>query len=243
MLHIHSIETFGTHDGPGIRLVLFLQGCIFRCLYCQNPDARPRQSPEARDMTSEQIVALLQKQKTYFGDGGGLTVSGGEPTVQADGLIELFTAVKKAGFSIALDTCGAFFDEKINRIYELADVILLDVKHIDPEWHKKITGQSNENPLKNADYAEKIGKRLWLRYVLVPGWSDQPEHLEAWAKRFSNFKHLEKVEILPYHTLGVHKYKAMGLPYQLEGVPPATKEQAEAAKEIFDRHLKNVVVR
>lgn len=243
MLYVHSIETFGTQDGPGIRLVVFTQGCLFACAYCHNPDSRFLKSKDAKEVENAEILKLLEKEKPYFGDKGGLTVSGGEPTVQADALIPLFQEVKKAGFHITLDTCGAIYSEKVNEVYDLADLVMLDVKHIDPVWHKKLTGQDNSTVLENAHYREKTGKPMWLRYVLVPGWTDQPEFLEQWAKYFKDFKTIEKVEILPYHVLGVFKYENLGIPYKLAGVNPATQEDAEKAKKIFEKYLKNVVIK
>lgn len=243
MLSVHSIETFGTHDGPGIRLVVFTQGCLFACAYCHNPDSQKIDSSHAKQVSTKEILELLEKEKPYFGKHGGLTVSGGEPTVQAKEIKQLFTAVKEAGFHITLDTCGAIYNQSINEIYDLADLVMLDVKHIDNTWHQKLTGHSNVNVLKNAAYREQTGKPMWLRYVLVPGWTDQPEYLEAWAKYFKDFKSIERIEILPYHTLGVYKYAELGLPYKLAGVEPATKEQAHKAEEIFSKYLENVVIR
>ncbi len=243
MLSVHSIETFGTHDGPGIRLVVFIQGCLFACAYCHNPDSQLIKSDQAKQVSTKEILELLEKEKPYFGEQGGLTVSGGEPTVQAKELIKLFIAVKEAGFHITLDTCGAIYNQQINELYNLVDLVMLDVKHIDETWHQKLTGHSNTNVLKNAAYREQTGKPLWLRYVLVPGWTDQPEYLEKWAQYFKDFETIERVEILPYHTLGVYKYAELGLPYKLAGVEPATKQQVEQAKQIFDQYLTNVVIR
>lgn len=243
MLSVHSVETFGAHDGPGIRLVIFCQGCVFRCLYCQNVDTRALKSPQAKDMNDEEILDLLEKQKPYFKNGGGLTVSGGEPTVQAEALISLFTKAKAAGFHLALDTCGGIYNDQTNQLYDLTDLVILDVKHINPEWHEKLTGHNNDLVLKNAYYREKSGKPMWLRYVLVPGWSDQPEYLEEWGQTFTSYKSIERVEILPYHTLGVYKFKELGIPYQLENVEPPTKEQIENAQKIFTKYFKNVIVR
>ncbi|MCC6711416.1 MAG: pyruvate formate lyase-activating protein [Candidatus Pacebacteria bacterium] len=240
---VHSIETFGTHDGPGIRLVVFTQGCLFACAYCHNPDSQPLKTKQAKEVTTAEILQLLEKEKPYFGKTGGLTVSGGEPTVQATAIKELFQAAQQAGFHTTLDTCGAIYKQDINQLYDLADLVMLDVKHIDETWHQKLTGHSNKNVLKNAAYREQTGKPMWLRYVLVPGWTDQPEYLEQWAKYFSDFKTVERVELLPYHTLGVYKYAELGLPYKLAGVEPATKEQAEQAKAIFDQYLSNVIIR
>lgn len=242
MLNVHSIETFGTHDGPGIRLVVFLQGCLFRCLYCHNPDTQAFRTDQMKVMSTDEIIELLEKQRPYFKNRGGLTVSGGEPTVQAEGVTELFEKAKAAGFHTCLDTCGAIYSQAVNRIYDLTDLVLLDVKHIDPEWHTKLTGKSNTTVLQNAEYREKSGKPMWLRYVLVPGWSDQPEFLKQWAQHFQNYKTVERVEILPYHTLGVHKYKEMGKDYALATVKPPTKDQIDQAKAIFEKYLGDKVV-
>lgn len=194
-------------------------------------------------MNPQQIVALLEKEKPYFKSNGGLTVSGGEPTYQADELLELFQDVKKAGFHITLDTNGVIYSEIIHEIYNLADLVILDVKHIDNEQHKKLTGgMGNNEVLMNALYREHSRKKMWLRYVLVPGWTDQPKFLEAWAKHFQNFTSIERVEILPYHTLGVHKYKAMGIPYKLEGLTPPTAQAVNEAATIFKRYLPHVVI-
>jgi pyruvate formate lyase activating enzyme len=242
MINVHSIETFGTHDGPGIRLVVFLQGCPIRCVYCHNPDTLSAMNEGCKSMSAEEIVALLEKEKPYFKQNGGLTVSGGEPTFQARELLEVFEAVKKAGFNIALDTNGVIFSDDVHKLYDLADLVILDVKHIDTLHHKKVTGMGNEQVLKNAEYREKSGKKMWLRYVLVPGWTDQPEFLEKWAQHFKNYKTVERVELLPYHTLGVHKYEALGIPYKLEGLAPPTAAAVDAAAEVFKRYLPNVVI-
>lgn len=242
MLRLHSLETFGTHDGPGIRLVLFTQGCPLRCVYCHNPDTQAYQTAESKVFTTADIMELLEKQRPYFAHGGGLTVSGGEPTAQTEALIELFTAAKAAGFHVALDTNGVFFSPEVNQLYDLTDVVILDVKHINDRWHQKVTGGSNVPVLQNAAYREQTGKELWLRYVLVPGWTDQPEYIEQWAKTFADYKSLKRVEILPYHTMGVHKYKSLGIPYVLEGVVPPKTESIEKTKQIMEQYLPNVIV-
>jgi len=242
MLRVHSVETFGTHEGPGIRLVLFLQGCNIRCLYCHNPDTQNLDNPSAKDMPVAQVLELLKKEKPYFSRGGGLTVSGGEPTVQAEALVELFTAVKEAGYHTCLDTNGTIVSPLVKKLYDLTDLVLLDVKHIDESWHRKLTGSSNANTLAMAEYRESTGKPMWLRYVLVPGWSDQPEFLEAWAKHFSTYSTVEQVEILPYHTLGVYKYEGLGRKYELGNVEPPTPQQVDLAKTIFEKYLQNVAI-
>src|SRR5664279_5597723 len=204
MLKVHSIETFGTHEGPGIRLVVFLQGCNLRCVYCHNPDTQAMSG--GTEMKTEEILALLEKEKPYFKGKGGLTVSGGEPLIQRQALIELFTEAKKAGFHTTLDTNGSILDEATKKLLEVTNLVLLDVKHIDPAWHQKVTKASNSVVLKFADYLEKINKTTWLRYVLVPGFTDQEEFLHQWGEHFKNFKHIQRVEILPYHTFGEYKY-------------------------------------
>lgn len=241
-LKIHSIETFGTHDGPGIRLVIFAQGCLFRCLYCHNPDTQALETDKTKTIEIKEIVELLEKQRTYFGKTGGLTISGGEPTLQAKALIELFKECKKRAFNTCLDTCGAIYSREVQELYDLADLVMLDVKHIDEDWHQKLTGMSNVNTLKNAAYREKSGKELWLRYVLVPGWTDQEKSLEEWAKYFADYRTLKRVEIIPYHKLGVFKYEALGRKYELEGVEPPTKIETDKAAEIFIKYLGNKVV-
>lgn len=242
MLKVHSIETFGVHDGPGIRLVVFLQGCPFRCVFCSNPDTQPADNPKSYSMTAKQIIDRLERSRPYFKDNGGITFSGGEPTMQAKALIEVMKAIKKAGFHITIDTCGGIHSAESRKVYDLTDLVLLDVKHIDPTWHQKITGMSNENVLANAAYREQSGKPMWLKYVLVRGWSDQPEYLEAWAKYFKDYKTVQRVEILPYHTLGMYKYEQLGLPYALKGVEPTTQEEAEKARQIFAQYLGEKVV-
>lgn len=242
MLRVHSIETFGAHEGPGIRLVVFLQGCPLRCLYCHNPDTQPCEQAAAKFYSNEQILELLEKERPYFANKGGLTVSGGEPTLQAPALLELFPLVRERGFHVAIDTNGVIFTPQVNALYDITDLVILDVKHIDDAWHRRLTGSGNHNVLLNAEYREHSGKPMWLRYVLVPGWSDQPEFLEQWARHFEGYKTVERVEILPYHTLGVHKYAALGRPYGLTGVLPPSKTKVEAARRLFAAHLDNVIV-
>lgn len=242
MLRLHSIETFGTHDGPGIRLVLFTQGCPLRCVYCHNPDTQAMFTKESKEYHTADILDLLEKQRPYFKNNGGLTVSGGEPTVQAEALIELFAQAKDQGFHIALDTNGVVYSDKVKELYDFTDLVILDVKHIDDAWHQKTTGGSNFNVLKNARYREETGKDMWLRYVLVPGWTDQPQYIEKWAQTFTTYKSVKRVEILPYHTLGVHKYKAMGIPYPLEGLEPPDTNKVNQAQSIMEQYLSNVVV-
>jgi len=241
-LKVHSVETFGTHDGPGIRLVIFTQGCMFRCAYCHNPDSQTWDNPNATELSVDEILEKLEKQKSYFKNGGGITFSGGEPTLQAEALIPICKKIKNAGFHITLDSCGAVFTPAVNKLYDLCDLVMLDVKHINREWHKKLTNQPNDTVLKNAHYREQTNKPMWLRYVLVPGWTDQEEYLNEWAEYFAQFTSVEKVQILPYHHLGIYKYSELGLDYKLDGVRAATQKDAQRAKKIFEKHLKSVEI-
>lgn len=242
MLRIHSVETFGTHEGPGIRLVIFLQGCEFRCLYCHNPDTQSKTGGKL--MSIEEIMQLVGKEKGYFGANGGVTASGGEPILQAKELGKLFEVLQKVGVYTALDTNGgSVIDDDVAQLLKHTNLVLLDVKHIDSEKHKVLTGRDNTHTLEFAKYCEERGINMWLRHVLVPGYTDDPEDLENLAKYFKDYRHVERLEILPYHTLGVFKYKKMGKPYTLEGVKPPTKEQIENAKRMLERHLVNVHIR
>lgn len=235
-LYIHSIETFGAHEGPGLRLVVFLQGCNFACLYCHNPDTKSLPCQDSKTISNEEILDILDKNKEYYKN-GGITVSGGEPTLQAKALSKLFLELKNNGYHTALDTNGSVFNDDVRELLDYTDLVLLDVKHINPEKHKQLTGRSNQKTLEFADYLEKTKKPFWLRYVLVPGLTDGEEDLRVWAKHFGSFESLQRVEILPYHTLGVYKYEQLGQKYCLKGVEPPKKEQVQKAKNIFEEYL------
>lgn len=241
MIRVHSIETFGTHEGPGIRLVVFLQGCNFRCVYCHNPDT---QSPEGgKEMTSEEIIELLEKQEPYFKEKGGLTVSGGESLLQRTALIDLFSKAKAAGFNTTIDTNGSILDTDSKKLLEVTDLVLLDVKHIDPIWHQKVTSAANNVVLEFAEYLKKIKKPMWLRYVLVPGYTDQKEFLKKWGEHFKDFKNIERVEILPFHKFGFYKWKELGRENPLENTPVPTKQELQEAFDIFKKYFKEVYIR
>lgn len=240
-LRVHSIETMGAQDGPGLRLVIFTQGCHMRCLYCHNPDTL---SLEGGNMMSiDALVDRALRQKKYFGTNGGVTISGGEATLHRETLLVLFKALHAHGIHTCLDTNGLVYDEALEALYAETDLVLMDIKHIDDVAHKRLTSVSNEKPLKTAAYRESTGKPMWLRYVLVPGWSDDPAHLEAWAQHFSSYKTVERVEILPYHKLGMNKWAELGMEYKLHGVDTPTQASRQLAKEIFSRHLNNVVLK
>lgn len=240
MLNVHSYESMGTFDGPGLRLVVFLQGCNFKCLYCANPDTITLKGGTPTDV--EEIVKMAISQKAFFGKKGGVTVSGGEPTLQAKGLIKLFKRLKEEGIHTCIDSNGSVYNDDVDELLNYVDIVLLDVKHFNPEWHKKITNQTNDKTLLMAKRLEERGIKFWLRYVLVPEYTDQEEHMNALGEFFKEFKYLERLEILPYHTLGKHKYEHLDMPYHLEGVKDNTPKQLEQAKALFEKYIKLVVV-
>ena len=232
---VHSFESFGTVDGPGIRFVLFLQGCPMRCLYCHNPDTWHLQ--EGKQFTAREVAENALRYKSYFKGGGGVTVSGGEPMLQAEFVTEIFTILKENGVHTALDTSGIMFGrlgkEVVDKLLAVTDLVLLDIKHIDDGEHTKLTGQSNENVLKFAKYLSDTGKDMWIRHVLVPDITDDDRYLKGLAKFISQLKTVKKVEVLPYHTMGENKYDKLGLAYALKGVKPPAKERVENAKNIL----------
>ena len=206
----------GTFDGPGLRLVVFLQGCPFRCLYCANPDTIDAKG--GTPTPPEEILQMAISQKVFFGKKGGITFSGGEPTLQAEALIPLFKDLKANGIHICLDTNGGIWNEKVEELVSLTDLVLLDLKEFNPERHKKLTGCSNAKTLHTAAWLEEQNRPFWLRYVLVPGYSDFEEDIRSLGEHLGQYKSIQRVEILPYHRLGVHKYEAMGWDYQLKEV-------------------------
>ncbi|OAM90931.1 pyruvate formate-lyase-activating protein [Termitidicoccus mucosus] len=240
-LRIHSIETLGTHDGPGLRMIVFTQGCHMRCVYCHNPDTLDLDG--GRLVTLDELVERAIRQKPYFGARGGVTISGGEPTVHRRALLALFRRLHAAGIHTCLDTNGLILDEELRALYDETDLVLLDLKHIDDAQHRRVTGVSNANPLAAAAYRESTGRPMWLRYVLVPGWTDQPDALARWATHFAAYKTLRRVEILPYHRLGVHKWEHLKLDYKLRDVEPPSNEIKDRALRIFSAHLQNVVLK
>ncbi len=237
MLKVHSYESMGTFDGPGLRLVVFLQGCPFRCLYCANPDTIDPAGPDAIDTPIEEIVQMAVEQKPFFGRRGGITFSGGEPTLQARELIPLLERLRSQGIHICIDTNGAIETPDVDRVHDLADIILLDVKQFNDAKHRELTACSNAHTLSTARKLREKGKTVWLRYVLVPGISDAEEDVRALGQEFGSYENIERVEVLPYHTLGVHKYEAMGLKYKLADTPKNTQEQLDRAQSILQEYF------
>lgn len=234
---IHSFESFGTVDGPGIRFVVFLQGCPLRCQYCHNPDTW---GEGGEKYSAEEVVRRALRYKNYFGEQGGVTVTGGEPLLQIDFVIELFTLLKEQGIHTCVDTSGFTYNEespqsveKHTKLLEVTDLFLLDIKHIDDTACKKLTGQSNKNTLAFAKFLSDNGKKTWLRQVLVPNITDSEADLKKTREFIQTLKTVEKVEVLPYHTLGVVKYEKLGLDYPLKDVQTPSKESVENAKRIL----------
>lgn len=230
-VRVHSFESMGTYDGPGLRLVVFLQGCNFRCAYCANPDTLALTG--GRDVAVTEIVRRAVSERPFFGRRGGVTFSGGEPTLQAGRLLPLFRLLRDEGIHICLDTNGSVLNDAVRRLLALTDIVLLDVKEIDDTRHRDLTGRSYATTLAFADWLEEHGREFWLRYVLVPGVTSMREDLCALCERFKGYKLLRKVEILPYHTLGRHKYDHLGMAYRLDGVRENTPEEIDAAAAVF----------
>lgn len=237
---VHSFESFGTVDGPGIRFVLFLQGCPLRCKYCHNPDTWAYK--EGSQYTVEEVINRILKYKTYFQNGGGVTVSGGEPLVQIDFVIALFKELKKYNIHTCVDTSGIMFVKsnpkvvaQYEELFKVCDLFLLDLKHIDSKQHQELTGLQNEKIIDYAQFLSEKNKDVWIRHVLVPGYTTEKDYLVQLRKFVETLKNVRKIEVLPYHTMGTVKYQQMGLKYALEGLEPPTKQQVETAEAILVR--------
>jgi pyruvate formate lyase activating enzyme len=238
--YVHSTESFGTVDGPGIRFVVFLQGCPMRCQYCHNPDTWSYHIGEKR--TVESLLEEYDGLKEFL-KSGGITVTGGEPLVQMEFVTELFREAKKRGIHTCLDSSGILYRESRRSAYdalmEVTDLVMLDIKHIDDAEHRKLTGQSNQQILAFAEYLKEIGKDVWIRHVVVPGITLKEEYLRRLGYFLGGMTNLKALDVLPYHTMGVVKYEQLGIPYPLPDVPAATKEQAVWAKNLIFEGLKD----
>lgn len=235
---IHSFESFGTLDGPGIRFVVFMQGCPLRCLYCHNRDTW--NFGGGKEYTAEEIIEELKKYINYIRfSGGGITLTGGEPTLQSEFAAEIFKKCRALGIHTALDTSGYIDVDRARELLEYTDLILLDIKHAVEEKHRLITGVSNKKIREFARYASDKGIKIWVRYVLVPGYTDSDEDLAMAAELISELKSVEKVEVLPYHCMGAYKWEKLGEKYPLEGVPEPTADQVRHAKEILKKAIEN----
>ena len=230
---VHSIESFGTVDGPGIRFVLFLQGCHLECKYCHNRDTWDINGGEYKSV--DDIIEKIKDYKNYIiPSGGGVTVTGGEPLLQVKFLIELFKRLKEEKINTCIDTSGMVeLTPDVKEILALTDLVLLDIKHIDDEKCKKLVGFSNQKELKFAQYLNDINKKMWIRQVLVPGYTDDEKDLLKLKEFLSKLNNVEKIQILKYHSMGKYKWEKLGVKYELEGVRDATTEDEERAKRIL----------
>ena len=245
---INKLETFGSVDGPGVRFVVFLQGCPMRCKFCHNPETwdfsieggsrLPAEAPV--EISAEDLLKKALRYRSYWGTEGGITVSGGEPLAQLDFMIEFFELAKAAGVHTCIDTSGVTFShngatfEKIERLMKTTDLLLVDIKHIDPAVHKSLTGHGNENILDFFRYLDEIHKPIWIRHVLVPGISDDDGALMRTRDFIHTLSNVERVEVLPYHALALAKYQELGIDYALKDVKSPTLERVENAKRILN---------
>lgn len=237
--YVHSVESFGAADGPGVRYIIFLQGCNMRCRYCHNPDTWKCDDEKAKVYTADELLDKAEKCRPYWKDKGGITVSGGEALVQIDFLLELFKKAKERDINTCLDTSGNPFTReepffsKFEELMKYTDTILLDIKHIDPVEHKKLTGQPNENILDLARYLSDIGIPVWIRHVLVPGITDNDEYLTRLREFLDTLNNVERIDVLPFHTLGFFKWENLGYNNTLKDTNSPTKERVENARRIL----------
>lgn len=233
--HIHSTESFGAADGPGVRFIVFMQGCHMRCRYCHNPDTWKMDGGD--EVTADEILKRALRFKPYWGKDGGITISGGEPLLQIDFVIELLKKAKELGINTCIDTAGNPFTKeepffsKFEELMKYTDLLLLDLKEINPTRHKDLTGFDNSNIIEMAKYLSEINKPVWIRHVLVPEHSDFDEDLDALGDFIDTLSNVDRVEILPYHTLGKFKWENLGIPYSLESISPPSAERIENAKQ------------
>ncbi|MBR3404046.1 MAG: pyruvate formate lyase-activating protein [Firmicutes bacterium] len=234
---IHSTESFGSVDGPGVRYLIFLKGCNMRCLLCPNVDNWQKETSDLR--TAEELLDKAERYRSYWGKEGGITVSGGEPLLQIDFLLDLFTKAKARGIHTCIDTAMQPFTReepffsKFEALMKVTDLLLVDIKHIDPQMHQKLTGVPNDNILDGFRYLSEIEKPIWVRHVLVPEWTDRDDYLMKTREFLDTLSNVKRVDVLPYHTLGVFKWKALGIPYRLEGIDPPSEERIENARKIL----------
>lgn len=230
--YIHSTESFGTVDGPGVRFVVFFQGCPLRCRFCHNPDTWELR--RADTMSVAEILELYERNRSFYGERGGLTATGGEPLVQLEFLIDLFTAAKERGINTCLDTSGWPYrkekDEEYQRLFRVTDLVMLDIKHSDPKGHIELTGVNQDPVIAFGDALAKVHVPVLIRHVSVPGITDSDEELEGVGRIIARWDNVKALDVLPYHTMGVNKYSVLGLEYPLKDVPPLTAEEAKAGR-------------
>lgn len=235
--YIHSTESFGSIDGPGIRFIVFMQGCDMRCRYCHNPDTWRKNG--GKEVTATELIDRAERYRSYWGPDGGITVSGGEALLQTEFLCELFEEAQKRGINTCLDTSAQPFSRQepyfssFERLMASTDMVLLDIKHIDEEAHRRLTGHTNKNILDCARYLSDISKPVWIRHVLVPGITDDDDSLHRLRTFIDSLSNVQRVEVLPYHTLGVFKWQKLGIKYTLDGVRTPSPEEVRHAEELI----------
>ena len=242
--YLHSTESFGTVDGPGVRFVIFLQGCPMRCRYCHNPDTWEMHAGERR--SAESLMEEYEHNRDFYKN-GGITVTGGEPLAQIEFLLELFRLAKEKGIHTCIDTSGCTYrpgdseyNRKLDALMEMTDLVMLDIKHMDPACHRELTGMDNGGILAFARYLEEKKIPVWIRHVVVPGITDGEDGLTRLGEFIGTLCNVKALDVLPYHKMGVSKYEALGIPYPLECVEAATKEQAARARQIILRAYRRV---
>ncbi|MBD5528897.1 MAG: pyruvate formate lyase-activating protein [Lachnospiraceae bacterium] len=240
---IHSLESFGTVDGPGTRFVVFVQGCPMRCAYCHNPDTWEMNGGTM--MEPSYIIEQYERNSAFYQNGGGLTVTGGEPLMQVDFLIDLFTLAKEKNIHTCIDSSGIAFNpantawiEKLDHLMTLTDLVMLDIKHIDPDKHKELTSQPNQHILEFAAYLNEKNVDMWIRHVVVPGITDDDKYLFDLGYFIGQFDNLKALDVLPYHTMGETKYKKLGISYKLAGVPAMDKDKVVEKKQVILEGIK-----
>lgn len=244
---IHSIETCGTVDGPGVRFVIFVQGCPMRCLYCHNPDTWNMNGGTERSVDD---ILEQYKANSDFYSTGGITVTGGEPLMQIDFLLELFTKAKKMNIHTCIDTSGiayrpnnTTYNAKLDELMKVTDLVMLDIKHIDPEQHKILCSQPNDGILAFAKYLEEKNVDVWIRHVVVPGYTFNEEYLHRLGLFLGTLKNIKALDVLPYHTMGEVKYENLEMEYKLKGVPALEKEDAIKARDIIIQGMKETIAK
>lgn len=240
---IHSLESFGTVDGPGVRFVVFVQGCPMRCAYCHNPDTWEMNA--GTEMEPAYIIEQYERNKSFY-KGGGITVTGGEPLMQVDFLIELFTLAKEKNIHTCIDSSGIAYKKtsspewlaKLDHLMTLTDLVMLDIKHIDPEKHIELTSQPNEGILAFAEYLNEKKVDMWIRHVIVPTITDDDKYLYQLGYFIGQFTNLKALDVLPYHTMGETKYEKLGIEYKLKGIPAMEKDKVIEKKQVILNGIK-----
>lgn len=238
---IHSFETLGTVDGPGIRFVVFMQGCALRCQYCHNPDTW--KINEGEEYTVNEIMFEIRKYKAYMeSSGGGVTITGGDPLVQAEFLVELAKKCKEEGISVAIDTSGFILNDIVKKLYKYTDLVLLDIKSFDEYTYRLISGGRLSPTLETLDYLKEKNIEVWIRYVVVPGLTDDLESIKALSNHLDNFPNVSKIEPLAFHKMGEYKWEELGEKYVLKNTKEPEKDLMEEVKKIFETNGKNVII-